>query len=443
MDKFMNNKNRIISVDPASPAALAGILPGDILGSVGGERIKDVFDLMFFSYEPRISVEVIRDGEALSFDIAKGEGENLGLNFETYLMDNPRSCANKCIFCFIDQMPPGMRETLYFKDDDARLSFLQGNYITLTNLGERDVERIIKMRISPVNISVHTTNPVLRCEMLGNRRAGESLKYLNRLAEAEITINAQIVLCPGYNDGAELKRTLSDLKALLPALGSVSIVPVGLTKYRDGLVKLAPLDKAGALEIISAAEDIGRQCINEGHGRVFFCSDEIFLTAEKPLPAVGYYEDFPQLENGVGMASLFSDDFIYAVSNIADSLPPDTANQPCALVTGRLFYPILREMIDLLKDKCNNIECGVFPIQNDFFGHNVTVAGLVTGGDIINQLKNTDLPGRLIIPSDMLRSGEWVFLDDVTVEEIEAALSVKISVSDGAESLVKLILSGN
>jgi len=427
----------ITSVEKRSPAARAGIRAGDDFLRLNGHRIRDVFDLKFYSYEPEVSAEIIRDGEALTITVKKREGEPLGIEFESYLIDTPHSCANKCIFCFIDQMPPGMRETLYFKDDDARLSFLQGNYVTLTNLLDADIQRIIDMRISPINISVHTTNPELRVKMLKNRRAGECLKYLKNLADGGVSVNAQIVLCPDWNDGDEFLRTITDLAALSPAVQSVSVVPIGLTKYRDGLEQVRPVKKADALEIIRTIDGLGNRLVAEGGSRTFYCSDELYITAELLLPSVEYYEDFPQIENGVGMTALFIEE---ATDYIAD-LDENAEAASFTLVTGELFYPILSNILDALREKCNNICGSVIAIKNEFFGETITIAGLVTGGDLINQLRGKELGDRLIIPSAMLRSGEEVFLDDVTVADVERGLGVSVLAGSGATELIDLIFS--
>lgn len=427
----------IISVDGGSPAKKAGIRPGDILVSVAGHTINDVFDLKFYSYDPSVEVAVLRDNVPLTFVVTKQVGEPLGLEFETYLIDNPRSCTNNCVFCFIDQMPPDMRETLYFKDDDSRLSFLQGNYITLTNLSNADVKRIIDMRISPINISIHTTNPELRVQMLGNNNAGRSLSKLRQLADAGLTLNGQIVVCPGLNDGAELRRTLSDLMDYVPELASVSIVPVGITKYRTGLCDLLPVEKDNALDIISTVDEFGRICSESFGSRIFYCSDELYITAQLSFPPYEYYEDFPQFENGVGMAVMFGDDFARKL----EQLSPEDKAVPFTAVTGTLFYPTLCKMIDLLRNKCHNILGKVVTVENKFFGEKITVAGLVTGGDLIRTLKELGIKGRVLIPEVMLRSGERVFLDDITIDDIERTLNIElIPVPNDGTELIDYIM---
>lgn len=428
---------RIIGVDKAGPADRAGVRVGDQLISVAGHAVRDVLDLQFYSYDEEFDIVIKRDGELHTMHVEKEVGEGLGIDFETYLMDNPRRCSNRCIFCFIDQMPPGMRDTLYFKDDDARLSFLQGNYITLTNLTRSDVDRIIKMRISPINISIHTTNPELRVRMLGNRNAGKALKYLKEFADAGLILNGQIVLCPGYNDGEELQRTLSDLQALYPAMVSVSVVPVGISKYREGLTALRPVNKEDALSVINQVDEIGDKCKQLLGTRVFYCADELYLKAGKPLPDVEYYEDFPQIENGVGMAALFEEEFRLALEKVQKT----DYIEPFAIATGTLFAPIMSKLIDLFHLKCNNMVGCVYEINNRFFGEEITVSGLVTGRDLIEMLRHKKLPPRLLIPNNMLRSGEAVFLDDITVKDVERALGVKVIpvINDGA-ALIDTIL---
>lgn len=429
---------KVKSVDRSSPAQRAGVRAGDELVSIGVHRINDVLDLTFRSYEPKLVLHVERDGKPLELRVSKEVGEPLGLEFDEYLIDQPRSCHNKCVFCFIDQMPPNMRETLYFKDDDARLSFLQGNYVTLTNMDDAEIERIVEMRISPINISIHTTNPELRCKMLSNRFAGEKLRYLKQLVDGGIEINAQIVLCPGYNDGEELERTLRDLAALAPGLHSCSVVPVGLTKFRDGLAKLEPVTEADALDALERVGRYGDACLEKHGCRTFYCSDEIFMLAGREIPEYEYYEDFPQYENGVGMCAMFVDEFGFALEEI----DADASAEPFTLATGTLFAPTLAKCVDLLRAKCHNINGKVVPIKNRFFGESITVAGLVTGGDLIEQLRGETLGGRLIIPSTMLRSGETVFLDDVTVADVERELGVRVIANEDGAGLIDAILHG-
>lgn len=431
-------KNLIKSVDAGSPSERAGIIPGDKLVSIGGNRIGDVLDYKFYSYEAELEIELLDEGGGTRrVTVCKREGEELGLDFETYLMDKAHSCSNKCIFCFIDQMPKGLRESLYFKDDDARLSFLLGNYITLTNLSEREVQRMTDLRISPVNISVHTTNPELRGFMLGNPRGGKSLEIMRRFSEAGLSMNCQIVLCPGINDGPELEKTLNDLMAMYPAVGSVSVVPVGLTRYRQGLHPLKELDRDAARAAIETVRRFGEDCMAKHDYRVFYASDELFLKAGMEVPPYAYYDDFPQLENGVGMLRLFEDDFKYAVSQAE----PKGGIVPFTVATGLAARDFINGLLDFADKKWHNTHYNVYGIENSFFGSCVTVAGLITGGDLIGQLKGKDLGERLIIPNVMLRDGGNVFLDDISLGDVSNELGVTVTASGTeAEDFIKVIL---
>ena len=421
---------KIQSVDPHSPARRAGVRPGEILTHINGRPIADVLDYKFYSYDPRLELTLAEeDGRTRTVRVCKDEGEELGLNFETYLMDRARSCANRCIFCFVDQMPPGMRETLYFKDDDARLSFLMGNYITLTNLSRREIDRICELRISPVNISVHATDPALREAMLKHRRAGECLEIMGRFAQAGIAMNCQIVACPGVNDGPALERTLRDLAEMAPAVSSVAIVPVGLTKYREGLYPLEPYTAEQAEGVIDLVEAFGRRQREKSGSTFAWCSDEFYLLAGRDLPEKDYYEDMNQLENGVGMLRLLMSQAELALEDV----PGDLAPQPCTIATGLAAAPFIREILERAQAVCPALRGEVRPIRNDFFGETITVSGLVTGGDLIAQLKGTDLGQRLLIPSNMLRAGERVFLDDVTVDQVEQALGVPAQIVEAED----------
>ena len=418
---------KIRSVDPGSPADRAGIRPGEALLEIGGHRIVDVLDYKFYGYDPRLTLTLRGlDGGERTIRIRKEEGEDLGLNFETYLMDRARSCANQCVFCFVDQMPPGMRKTLYFKDDDARLSFLLGNYITLTNLSPREIQRIMDLRISPVNISVHATDPELRARMLRNPRAGECLDIMARFAGAGITMNCQVVACPGLNDGPALDRTLRELGALYPAVNSVAVVPVGVTRFREGLCPIEPYGPEQAAGVIDQVETFAA-AFREAHGTsLAWCSDEFYLLSGRSLPEKDYYEEMTQLENGVGMLRLLLSQAAYAL----EEPPEGGAPAPFSIATGVSAAPFLREIVDMAGKKCDKIRGNVYPIRNRFFGETITVSGLVTGGDLIEQLRGRPLGERLLLPSNMLRAGERVFLDDVTVEQVEEALGVPVQVLD-------------
>ena len=426
----------IKDVVSGSYAQKSGIKPQDLLVSINGEEIADVLDFRFYQNDKKLKIIVLRDGKRKKFKIKKEEFEEIGLEFETYLMDKQQKCRNNCIFCFIDQMPSGMRESLYFKDDDSRLSFLFGNYITLTNINEHEVDRIIKMHISPINISVHTTNPELRCKMMGNRFAGESLDILYRFAKAGIALNCQLVLCPGINDGDELRRSLEDLTSL-SSVGCVACVPVGLTKHREGLYPLESYTKETASKVIDIIDEFGDKMEKIRGERICYAADEFYLKAEREIPEASFYGDFLQLENGVGLIALLKSD---AKSALEDE-EPVSKQRKISLVTGIAAEGVLKEIIDLCKNKWHNLECKIYPIKNNFFGEKITVAGLITAGDIIEQLKGKELGEELLVPSVMLRQGENCFLDDITIEELEEKLSVKIrivSADDGYELISAL-----
>ncbi|NLF35109.1 MAG: DUF512 domain-containing protein [Clostridiales bacterium] len=412
----------IKGVDRGSPAARAGLRPGETLLTINGHPVTDVLDYKFYAYDGLLTLTLRgAEGEEYAVKIRKEEGEDLGLEFETYLMDQARSCANRCVFCFVDQLPPGLRKTLYFKDDDARLSFLMGNYITLTNLTDREVRRICDLHISPINISVHATDPALRSLLLGHKRGGRGLEIMARFARARITMNCQIVSCPGLNDGPALQKSMEDLAALYPAVNSVSIVPVGLTRYREGLYPLRPYTPEEAAAVVDMAERYGRHCAERFGTTLFWCSDEFYLKAGRPIPADTYYEDYTQLENGVGMLRLLRSEFDSALA-LADEVPGVT---PFSVACGVDVAAWLTEMIDRAEGKCHT-KGMVYPITNHFFGETITVSGLVTGGDLIAQLRGKDLGQRLLLPVNMLRHGEDVFLDDVTLADVERALAVRV-----------------
>ena len=416
---------RIISVEPKSIAEKAGIKENDILLSVNRNEINDVLDYRFYIMEKSLSLLIKREDEMHEFNIKKGEYDDIGLEFATYLMDEKKRCRNNCIFCFIDQNPKGMRETIYFKDDDERLSFLQGNYVTLTNLKESDIERIIKMRISPVNISVHTTNPDLRVEMMRNRFAGDCLKYIGMLDKGGIAINAQLVLCNGINDGEELARSLEYLSSL-ENIESIALVPCGLTGHRENLYPLKPFDKESARSVIDIANKYGDKCLSSRGARLIYPSDEFFLLSGNAVPDEDYYEGYPQLENGVGMIRSDRDEFYECLEN----LPEIDYNRKVTIATGFAAYEFIQTLANAAMEKYKNLTVNVKAIRNDFFGGSVTVSGLVTGGDIIAQLKGIDLGSELLIPENMLRSERDLFLDNVSLDELSAALNVKVTVTE-------------
>ena len=421
----------IASVEPGSIAEELELEAGDILLEINGNKIEDVFDYHYLMNEEYVEILVRKaNGEEWELEIEKEFEEDLGVSFENGMMDDYRHCTNKCIFCFIDQMPPGMRETLYFKDDDTRLSFLQGNYVTLTNLKERDVEKIIQYKLSPINISFQTTNPELRCKMLHNRFAGESLKITDRLVEAGITINGQIVLCKNWNDGEELERSIRDLYEYLPNLQSVSVVPVGLSKFREGLEPLEPFTKEDAKKVIAQIEKWQKKAFEEFGLHFIHASDEWYLLAEEELPKEESYDGYLQLENGVGMLTLLQTEFMDALAEKKG----DSVKRKVSIATGKLAAPFICQLMEELTKKYTGTEVTVYDITNEFFGERITVAGLITGQDLKKQLKDQDLGDKLLLPCHMLRSGEEVFLDDVTVSELSEYLQIPIEIvdSDGA-----------
>ena len=423
--------NTIKFIDRRSPAERAGVRAGEKLISIGGHPVEDVLDYRFFGYDRDPELELVApDGSRRTLRVKKPEAEDLGLNFDTYLMDEPRPCSNHCLFCFVDQMAPGCRDTLYFKDDDARLSFLMGNYITLTNLTPREAQRIIDLRISPINVSVHATDPKLRSVLLGNKAGGESLEYMKAFAKAGIVMNGQIVLCPGYNDGEQLQRTMEDMYAW--GFASCSVVPVGLTKYREGLSKLRPVDRETANAVIRQVDAFGEKCLAKRGTRLFFCSDELYIRAGLELPGEDYYEDYVQLENGVGMLRSLISEF-EAGLRLEDR---SVEASPYTIATGVSAAPFLRELADRVRDQLG-VQGQVAAIRNDFFGPSVDVAGLVTGGDLIRQLKGRDLGKRLLIPVNMLRHGGDVFLDGLHTGDVERELNVPVTVveQDGFDLL--------
>ena len=413
--------NAIKAIDPDSP--LAGkVRPGDTLLAINSNKILDVLDYKFFAYDTRLELRLRRpEGSEYSLHVVKPEGGDLGLDFESYLMDKPRSCANCCVFCFIDQLPGGMRPTMYFKDDDARLSFLLGNYITLTNLSKREIERIIALHISPINISVHATDPALRRELLRSPRAGECMEIMGRFAKAGITMNCQIVCCPGLNDGEALMQSMRDLEALYPQVHSVSVVPVGLTKFREGLYPLSPFTKELAAETLDMVDAFGGECLRRHGSRIFWCGDELYIKAGRKIPSDEFYEDYTQLENGVGMLRLMETEFSSALKLGGE---PDGA--PFSIATGVSAAPYFQILLDKAKEKYPEIKGRIYPIVNDFFGHSINVTGLITGGDLIAQLKDKELGERLLISQNMLRRAEMDFLDDVKLEEASAALGLPV-----------------
>ena len=419
---------KIVSVGKRSRAARHGIEPGDMLVSINGHTINDVLDYRFYLADSTVELRTVRDGRELSCTIRKGEYDDIGLEFETPLMDNKHSCENKCIFCFIDQNPKGMRESIYFKDDDSRLSFLHGNYITLTNLKRHDIERIIEMHISPVNISIHTTDPELRVKMMKNKRSGQVLEYLGMLSDAGIKLRGQIVLCKGVNDKQNLDRTMNDLLKYYPQLDSVSIVPAGLTAHREGLYPLEPFTPEECAEVIKQVTDFGDMCVTGYGERIFFVSDEFYVKSGTPLPDYDFWEGFTQLEDGVGMLSSFKYEFESMLSTLDEE--EKSVVRTVSVATGEAAYGLIKSLSDKLSEQCPGLCINVFPIKNEFFGGQVTVTGLLTGTDIANQLRKPAADGmlgeKLYLSCNVLRSEGDVFLDDMTPDQLSEKLSVPL-----------------
>lgn len=450
--KHKMKEHIIKTVESGSIAEELELEPGDILLSINSEEIEDIFDYRFIIKDEYLEVAIRKkNGEEWVLEIDKEFDEDLGLEFENSLMSEYRSCCNKCIFCFIDQMPPGMRETLYFKDDDSRLSFLQGNYITMTNMKEKDIDRIIRMHLSPINISVQTTNPELRCKMLNNRFAGEKLKYLQRFYDGHVQMNGQIVCCKNVNDGDELRRTIEDLSKYLPYMQSVSVVPAGITKYREGLYPIETFSKEEAGEVIDIIEGYQKQFYKEYGIHFVHASDEWYINAEREFPEEDRYDGYVQLENGVGMMRIFIDEFKDALEQLTNSKEypklREKLQRVVTIAVGKLTYPIMKKFTEQMEILFPGLTINIFYIRNDFFGETITVSGLITGQDLVKQIKerqdNGEELGRILnIPSNMLRIGEQVFLDDMTVAEVETKLGMKlIPVESGGKDFIEAIIN--
>ncbi len=427
---------KISSVKRHSPASRHFIKAGDKLISVNGNEIRDILDYQFYIDEEELTLEIEKESGKRKKVKINNSDKDIGLEFETYLMDSQRSCANNCIFCFIDQLPEGLRKSLYFKDDDSRLSFFFGNYITLTNIGQRDVDRIIKMHISPVNISVHTTNPELRVKMMKNPRAGKVLEYINQLAQAGIKMNTQLVLCPGYNDGEELSKSLSDLGALYPAVQSIACVPVGLTCCRDGLTPLAPFTKEQAEDVLSRINIYNDEFLCYNNVNIAFAADEFYLKAEKAMPGEERYGDFLQLENGVGLWTLLKKEVYEELENYSYN----GKERAVSVATGVAAYPLIKELCEKICEKSTGLSVNVIKVKNTLFGDKITVAGLICGDDFYNTLKDENLGEELLIPAVSLRREGDMFLDDVTLSELGERLKIKVTPvhNDGAEFVNKI-----
>lgn len=435
----MKKKDHVISrVLPGSIAEELELEPGDILKEINGSPVEDIFDYHYLLNEEYVELLIEKaNGEEWELEVEKEFEEDLGLEFENGMMSDYRSCSNHCIFCFIDQMPKGMRETLYFKDDDSRLSFLQGNYVTLTNMSDHDIDRIIRYRLEPMNISFQAMDPELRCKMLHNRFAGKALEKVDRLYEAGISMNGQIVLCKGINDGEQLEYSLEKLSAYAPVLESVSVVPVGLSKYRDGLYPLEPFQKEDAGKLIDQVERWQKKMYGKYGIHFAHASDEWYILAERPLPPEESYDGYLQLENGVGMLTLLQDEVREALAERKG----DGRRRRISLATGKLAAPYLENLVREIRKKYPGVEAQVYTITNEFFGEMITVSGLITGQDLEKQLAGRELGEELLLPCNMLRSGENVFLDDMTVEELEEKLAVSIQVVDSeGKDLLKAVI---
>lgn len=409
-------------IEPGSYADEAGLVPGDKILKINGSDFYDILEYRYLVSEAEVELEVLKKNGKSQVIYIENDYEDLGIEFHSGLIAEAKACRNKCIFCFIDQLPKGMRETVYFKDDDTRLSFLQGNYVTMTNMTDEEIDRMIKMRISPVNISVHTTNPDLRVKMLSNKNAGKIYEIMKKFADANLFMNCQIVLCPGFNDGDELDRTISDLAALYPHVNSLSVVPVGLTRFREGLCPLTPFDKELAVKCVNQVEKWQEKILNKHGSRMVYIADELYIMAERDIPSADEYEGFPQIENGVGLIASLEEEFESALSLIKKK----KRSRSVAMATGELAYPFIKSLAERLAQKCSGVEISVYAVKNNFFGGGVNVAGLVCGGDLIEQLKDKPKADVLVIPSVMLRDGEDIFLDNVTLTEAEEKLGMKI-----------------
>ncbi len=429
----------IKSVKKWSKLYFKGVKSGDKLLKLNGNEINDFLDYQFYLKDEKLEMEIEHKGKIKKITLCKKIEDDIGLEFESYLMDNQKRCHNKCIFCFIDQNPSGMRETIYFKDDDSRLSFLFGNYITLTNLTDEDVDRIIKMHISPVNVSVHTMNKELRVKMMKNKNAGNCLDYIKRLADAGISINTQLVLCPGINDGKELEYSLNELSKLYPSVQSIAAVPVGITKHREGLFNMPAYTKETAGEVIDIINCFG-DAFKEKYGtRLAFAADEFYLKAQIKIPDADYYEDYLQIDNGVGICTSFYDEVTSVIEQLDENAD---INRELSLATGTAAYPLIKSICDKLMNIYPHLHIDVYEIKNEFYGNTITVAGLITAGDLINQLKTKQLHSLLLIPDVMLNSDGDLFLDNLSVSDVEKALDVSVKVvysRDGADLVSKII----
>lgn len=434
----MHKEDTTISyIEPGSLAEEAGIVPGDKLMAVNGHQVHDILEYRYLTSEYEVELEILKTDGSTEVITIENDYEELGIEFCQGLIDKPQSCKNKCIFCFIDQLPKGMRETVYFKDDDTRLSFLQGNYVTLTNLTDEEIDRLIDMHISPINISVHTTNPQLRVTMLKNPNAAKIYDIMKKFAKNGIYMNCQIVLCPGYNDGAELDRSIHDMAALYPYVSSCSVVPVGLTRYREGLTPLTPFDARSSLETIRQIESHQKAFQKEFGINLVYASDEFYINAKLPLPPAEHYDGFPQIENGVGLISSMQEEFDSGIELVNIK----SYKRNVAIATGEIAYEFIQSLADRLMAKCSGLSVKVYPVKNEFFGGGVNVSGLVTASDIIRTLKDEPKYDELFIPDCMLRDGEDIFLDNITLDELCGKLDMKITpvYNDGYVFIEKIL----
>ena len=434
--KKIKDKNIITVVEEGSIAEELDIRPGDVLISVNSEKIEDIIEYKYLTADEYVELEIINsDNETVIYEIEKDIDEDIGIDFENPIIDSVKTCRNKCVFCFVDQLPNNMRETLYIKDDDSRLSFLQGNFITMTNMFDKEIDKMIKYKISPVNISVHTTNRDLRIKMLGNRFAGDILEKMKKLRDADITMNAQVVLVKGLNDEEELKKTVRDLSDLYPQLSSMAIVPLGITRHREGLEKLELFDKQSSGRVIDQIGSIQKELLERLGTRFVFLSDEFYVMAEREIPSSEYYEQFIQLENGVGLIAKLKaefDDYLKKMdtSDIFSAKADNTVSRKISIATGVSAYGFIKQLSSQLMERFENLEINVYKINNDFFGNTITVSGLITASDIIAQLKNKDLGECLILPRSMMKQDEDIFLDDLTPNDVESSLGLPVIIAD-------------
>lgn len=434
------DKNIIEQVSRDSIGEEVGLIPGDILLSINDTPVRDILDYKYLISDDYIVIKIEKqDGEIWEIEIEKEFDEDIGIVFTNPLIDKAKSCRNKCIFCFIDQLPENMRETLYFKDDDSRLSFLQGNFITLTNMTDDEIDRIIEYRLSPINVSVHTTNPDLRVEMLNNKNAGKVYEILKRFHEVGLVVNCQIVLVPDVNDGEELNRTLEDLSKLHPTVKSVAVVPIGITKYRENLKKVKSFDKELSNEFLDFIEKKQCEYLQSMGTRFVFPSDEFYALTERKLPSTDEYEGFPQLENGVGLMKSLEDEISTQLNKVSDDISID---KKIIISTGTLAKSFIEQIATMIMEKVKDLEIIVVPIINDFFGETITVSGLITAQDLISQLSQYKDVDEIIVPRTMMKSDEEVFLDNMSIDDVRKKLGIPVQISKvNGKDLINTIIN--